>query len=172
MYLAPDYQLRGSVVHLASGHAGIMQTIRTMRRLVNAGKVSPVIRQTALNLVRLNAPKDTDGEVRDLFEFVRDRIRYVGDVHAVETVATPEATLALEAGDCDDKATLLASLLESIGIETRFVIAGYNPDAPTFEHVYLAAFRPDGSFINLDPSEDVSAGWAAPEPVILYMEGT
>jgi hypothetical protein len=81
---------------------------------------------------------DRAGEVRELHRFVRDSIRYVGDVYGMETVQTPQATLEVGAGDCDDKSALLASLLLSIGHPVRYVLARTKPQDPTsFSHVYV-----------------------------------
>lgn len=63
--------------------------------------------------------------VRALQHFVRDQIRYVPDVDGVETLQTPTRTLQIRTGDCDDKSTLLAALLASIGLATRFIALGF-----------------------------------------------
>lgn len=161
----------GRVVSIGDGVAGIFDTVHYMRRLVNQAKVDPDVRANAITIVQLQPEKDAPAEIRALFEFVRDSIRYVGDVAGVETVATPDATLRLRAGDCDDKAVLLAALLESIGYPTRFAIAGYSsPDV--FEHVYVYAMLPNGAFVPLDPTEQQPLGWEQPCPVAFWMEPT
>jgi hypothetical protein len=93
-----------------------------MARYAAAGSVQPEVRLTARNLIMANGvtEKDWIGEVVALNGFVRDRVRYTRDVWGVETVQTPAATLTLRIGDCDDKATLLASLLMSIGFRVQF----------------------------------------------------
>lgn len=91
---------------------------------------------TALALVERLRPYDTEGEIQALNAFVRDRIRYTRDVLGVETVQTPQATLMIGQGDCDDKATLLASLLMSIGIPAKF---GMIRRGNTYLHVFTIA---------------------------------
>lgn len=163
-------ELSGSLISIPDGVGGIRQTLRIMRSLVNRYRVDPMIRARTITLLQLTPEKDAPREIRAIFEFVRDRIRYVQDVVDVETIAAPDKVLALEAGDCDDKATLLATMLESVGYPTRFVVTGYN--APNvFEHVYVEAMLPDGSFIALDPSEPNGVGWSAPNPLAYYAEG-
>ena len=169
MFLPQSPYLNGSVTLIADGTAGIMQTVRTMRALVRAYRTNVVIRATAINLLTLAPPKDATAEIVALFEFVRDRVRYVGDVLDVETLTSPDKTLALNAGDCDDKSVLLAALLESIGYVTRFIVAGYNMPG-VYEHVYVSAMLPDGSFIALDASEDMPAGYEPPNPLVYYVE--
>jgi hypothetical protein len=169
MYLPQSPSLSGAVVMIPDGTPGIHATLRAMRQLVRDYRTSVEIRGVALSLLALTPPKDATAEIVALFEFVRDRIRYVGDVLDVETLTTPDKTLALAAGDCDDKAVLLAALLESVGYITRFVVAGYNiPDV--FEHVFVQAMLPDGCFISLDPTEDESAGFEPPNPVAYFVE--
>ena len=69
---------------------------------------------------------------------------------AVDYIQFPRNTLHYKSGDCDDLSILYASLLQAVGINTRFVfISG---------HVYIQAFLPDaiskykidGDWVNLD----------------------
>ena len=121
-----------------------------------------MIRQKALALTAHLPPKAFGAELATLFQFVRDRIRYVRDVFDVETVAIPEKTLELGAGDCDDKVTLLAALLEAIGFETRYVALAWQPGR--FAHVILEAWS-GGDWVALDPTESVGVGWRPPAPL-------
>lgn len=151
---------------LPSGVAGTEETLRIMRSLVHRYKVDPRVRGVALEVVRSLAPKDWRGEVQSLFEYVRDRIRYVHDVAGVETIQTPPVTIDLEAGDCDDKSTLLSSLLAAIGYESRFVAVGYR--APnSYQHVYVEA-RLGNQWIPLDATVQRPFGWS-PRPAVSRM---
>lgn len=106
-----------------------------MRQLVRSAKKRPRVRMTALDLVRNLPQKNYYLEAQAIHDFVRDEIRYVRDVHDVETIAFPEVTLDTGQADCDDKVVLSGALLESIGHPTRFVAIGRAPQH--FEHVYL-----------------------------------
>lgn len=155
------------VYTLKGGSAGIMQTARLMRELVGVYKMDPVIRNLALGLVQFLNEKEDFAEISAIFHFVRDQIRYVRDIYGVETLATPVKTLEIGQGDCDDKAVLLASLLESIGYRTEFKLTGYH--GKDFEHVYVYAC---GATIelHLDPTEPEEMGWEAPNPTVsLYV---
>jgi transglutaminase-like putative cysteine protease len=171
MYQSRRVDLSGALIGIPDGAPGIMRTLRLMRQLVEQGKRDPRIRAAAVNLIHLIPERDHLGEIRTLFEFVRDRIRYVNDVNGVETVHEPAKILELESGDCDDKTILLASLLESVGYTTRFVVTGHNYPG-VFDHVYLMVMLPDGSFLPLDASEPVGPGWEPPGPLIYYVEGS
>jgi transglutaminase-like putative cysteine protease len=147
---------------------GIEQTLGTMRQLVNQYRTDLTIRQTATATIVLTPEKNQLAEAEALFELVRDGIRYTRDVHGVETISTPVITLQGRLGDCDDQVVLLASLLESVGYPTRFVVAGYNYPGE-LEHVYLQALL-DGCWIDMDPTEQHPMGWAAPRPVAYAVE--
>lgn len=70
-----------------------------------------------------------------MFYFVRDNFDYVSDPRKHEYVKDAVLSLQSEGGDCDDASVLLATLLEAVGIKTRFVfIPG---------HVYVEAFMPN-----------------------------
>lgn len=144
--------LSARVLAAPAGQAAIDQTLRMMRQFVRAYRIDPIIRMTALQLIALVPERDRIAEIDAVFSFVRDKVRYVCDVLDVETLATPLVTLQTRAGDCDDKTTLLAALLESIGFPTRFVIAGYM-SSDAFEHVYLEVQEPGGEWLPLDPTE-------------------
>lgn len=169
MMLAPQLQLSGVRLTIGPGMAGIRQTLRAMRRMVQTYRVEPTLRQIATTLVTLAPQRDQLGEVDTIFSWVRDHVRYVRDVHEVETLMTPDKVAAARLGDCDDQSTLLATLLESVGYPTRFVAAGYT-DPRTVDHVYLQVFAL-GQWIDLDPTEAQPMGWAPPDPVAMIIEG-
>ena len=115
MFLAPIPDpggLSGRLVDIPNGAAGVFTTAAAMRQLINAYKTDIEIRTTAGNLVFLTPEKNDLAEVEALFNFVRDNIRCLKDVHAVETLTTPDRTLQLGYGDCDDQVVLLGSLLD------------------------------------------------------------
>lgn len=126
---------------LSSGRAGTIETLKHMRDAARAAIRSPdqSVRSTALAILRRKAvpPRKWLAEIRALHEWVRDCIRYVKDPVGVELVQTPEATLKVGQGDCDDKSTLLAALLLSTGHPCRFVAVGMNGNP--FSHVLVEA---------------------------------
>lgn len=68
-----------------------------------------------------------------LYYFVRDNIQYLNDP-VDEYYELPEETLLAQAADCDGHAILLASLMQAVGIQTRFK---YTP-----RHVAVEAWVP------------------------------
>jgi transglutaminase-like putative cysteine protease len=168
MFLASVAPFTARVVPAYAGMAGLHQTMRAMRDMVRAARVSPIIRQAAASVAYLTPEKNEAAEVSAIFQFVRDNVRYLKDVNDVETLSTPERTLANRYGDCDDQVTLLCSLLESVGYPTRFVVAAYQSPGE-FEHVY-AQVHVNDEWIDCDPTEYGSLGYAPPLPVTLYFE--
>ena len=82
----------------------------------------------------------------------------------VEVVQTPTYTLTNQFGDCDDKSTLLATMLESIGHPCRFVAIGYTRSGE-FEHVFVET-RVGANWLGLDATLDVEAGFVPMYPAI------
>lgn len=164
-----NHDYSGQLVPIGEGAAGIRRTTRLMALIVQQYQFDPNIRAVAMSIVQLAPPKADPAEVRALFDFVRYTIRYVGDVVDTETLQTPDITLRLRQGDCDDKAILLATLLRTLKYPAAFVVTGYQaPDV--FEHVYVGILRPDGSYLALDPTEDQPMGWEPDGAVSHYIE--
>lgn len=161
--------MHGDVVPLSDGAMGIMQTLKQMRKYVAAGRVDPRIVESARSIVLMCPGKDTIAEIQTLFQYVRDRIRYVNDVLETETLSPAWYTLHTRSGDCDDKSVLLASLLEAIGIETRFCVTGYD-DGGNFSHVHVLACPAPEMMIDLDTTEPYPMGWSAPDPTVRHVE--
>lgn len=150
-----------ALMALPSGVAGVKQTLKLMSALVKGGKKSGVVRAKALELTQHLRQKDRLGEIQALWFFVKNNIRYVRDINGVETVHTPEQVLRQESGDCDDKALLLASLLESIGHPSAFIAIGTQQPGK-FSHVMAATRMGATKWIPLETTEPVSFGWFPP----------
>jgi transglutaminase-like putative cysteine protease len=169
LYHPTPTDMRGQMVPLPEGDAGIFKSLRQMRKFVTQGRCDPRIIESARNIVFMCAAKDTLAEINTLFCFVRDRVRYVSDVLDTETISPAWYTLHVRSGDCDDKSILLASLLEAIGIQTRFIVTGYGEERE-YAHVHVAACLPDGAMIELDATEPNGMGWSAPDPTVRHIE--
>lgn len=148
-----------TLARIPSGPAGIKATLQAMSRMVRAFKKDQGVRELASSLIRDLPQYDGNGEIRALHAFVRDCIRYTNDIRGVEMVQTPRVTLERGTGDCDDKSTLLAALLESIGKATRFAAVGFG-DGIGHSHV-LVEVRAGraGRWIPLETIKPVEAGW-------------
>jgi transglutaminase-like putative cysteine protease len=118
-------------------------TVMAARRIIQAAQVPE---------------RDASGAIHALQMWVRDGVRYTPDPRGLEMVQTPPQVLASLTGDCDDKATLLATLLETIGFSTRFAAIAVN-DEPFFSHV-MAQVRLGARWVNLETIlPGIGAGW-------------
>lgn len=146
------------VRRIPSGREGIKRTLQCMSVMTRAFKKDPGVRELASQLVRALPQYDRVGEVKALHAFVRDHIRYTNDIRGVETLQTPRVTLETGVGDCDDKSTLLATLLEAIGRATRFVAMGFG-EGQGHSHV-LVEVRSGKKWVPLETIKPVDPGWA------------
>jgi transglutaminase-like putative cysteine protease len=154
---------------LPGGDAGTAATLGIMRRLALEGAQDVTVRETAIAIVRgANAAgHDSLAELRALFTFVRDRVRFTSDILGVETLQGPRYTLRVMAGDCDDRATLLVALARSIGlpVDLKFRAVAVDKRRPgSFSHVYVVGVI-NGRRIALDPTYSTNGlGWEYPHP--------
>lgn len=134
---ATPRKLPGQLANIPNGFDGMRATLGVMRDFARTAVANPaqIVRTKAEQLTRSLPPRQWFAEIRALHEFVRDEIRYLRDPVNMERVATPEMTLEIGQGDCDDKATLLAAMLDSIGHPARFVALAFNGDG--FSHVLV-----------------------------------
>lgn len=167
MRLAATPPFQAAVVRAPGGSAGALHTVALMRRMANAAALDPLMINQAVSIIHGVPAKSELHEIEALHDFVLNHIRYTRDVHGVETLADPRITLARQVGDCDDKATLLAALLQAVGYRTRFVMGDYG--SGDFEHVYLQALA-YGEWVSLDSTEHHPAGWEPPGAAYLWIE--
>lgn len=168
MRCAPYVGLTGRLARAPSGAAGIFYTLRLIREAINAAKVDPRMIEAATQLIYMTPAKATLPEIDAIFSWVRDHVRYVRDVHGVETLASPWTTFQRQAGDCDDQVALLGALLEAVGYPVRLVIAAYN-EPGVWEHVYLQVYA-DGFWLDADATEELPLGAAPAGAISIWTE--
>ena len=157
---AHESSRKATIGFIPDGPEGIRQTLNLMKSLVRKYKAFLPIRQLAVQITNHLPNKDWRQEAAAIQSWVRNNIRYVRDITDVETLHTPEAILQIRAGDCDDHATLTASLLESIGHPTGFFALGFAPNE--YDHVY--AITRIGKWyaapwLSVETTEPVGIGW-------------
>jgi transglutaminase-like putative cysteine protease len=148
--------VRTALGKLPPGDLGTRKTLELMQAFAQQGAKELGIREAAIQAVRAaGAPEhDAAAQLEALHRFVRDQILFIGDIAGVETLQSPRYTLQMRAGDCDDRAVLLAALARSIGIPAvlKFKVIAANPSQPgTFSHVYVVA-NVAGRDLALDPT--------------------
>jgi transglutaminase-like putative cysteine protease len=146
---------------ISPGIDGVRETMYLMAKLARQGRSAPEVMKCARALTARVPQKSWRGEIEALYEFVRDRVRYTMDPVDVELVTSPQRLLEIRQGDCDDKSTLLAALLESVGHPARFHAIGFEPQS--LEHVYVEA-RDGAGWLPLDTTEPLPVGSLAWNP--------
>lgn len=110
---------------------------------------TPEISSQAQQLVA--GKNDFDGKVRSLALFVQSQIRYVAIEIGIGGFQPHPAADIFHAryGDCKDKVTLLSTMLEQVGIHSRYVLINttrdfVNPQTPSalFDHAIIAIELP------------------------------
>ncbi len=150
-------QLSATLLSIPDGDAGTRATLKLMASLARTYRKNLYIRKLALDIVGgVPGHKDFGAEAAALCNWVRDNIRYTRDVTDVETLQTPLKTLDFGQGDCDDHATLLASLLGAVGFDARFLAIKLSPLGP-FVHV-LAQARIGRDWVPLETTENWEPG--------------
>lgn len=123
---------------------------------------SAEVKAKALELTK-NAKND-DEKIRALYDFVATRFRYIGVAFGIGRYQPHSATDVLDNsyGDCKDKHTLLASLLQAVGIQASPAIISsmheIDPEVPSpaqFDHVITAVHR-GNELLWLDATSEVA----------------
>jgi len=158
----PPTRPRVTLGRIPKGYLGTRRTVEHIKALIRAGAKDFYVRQKAIDILleRGVRPKDYLGEIKALFEWVQHNVRYTKDTFRVEVLHSARRMLELRAGDCDDMAILLGSMLEAIGHPVRLVVVGPDPLRPRlFTHIYLEAYV-RGRWIALDATMPHPMGWA------------
>jgi predicted transglutaminase-like cysteine proteinase len=146
---------------IPDGDAGVAATISKMQALITSpqGVKSWTVRQYALDAVR--GVERGQHEIDAVFDHIKNDIEFRGEYQ--ETLQSPEATINLGAGDCDDQAVLAATVLNSLGFETRFRTVALHGSPNEYSHVFVEVRdKTTGDWISLDPTVEQSyPGWEA-----------
>jgi hypothetical protein len=146
------------VVFMMSGG----QKTAFLASLVLVGAIEPMVRDTAVGLVR-SAPRDDHWErLSRLHRFVRDAVPYHREPIEMFHMATE--TL-LNGGDCDDHVLLLCSLAWSLRYPFQVVPFGGTWDEPAHYTCKL------GGPPNDEPTGDARTRWADFETTIDALPG-
>lgn len=148
------------------GFQGTLSTVDLIKQLLVEGTRSYPIRARACEIVGFVPSRDSTGEIKAVYNWIRSRAPFRMDPHGLELLHTPERTLEeIDATrsygvDCDDMVILAGALLQSIGHPVRFVLAGHGPGL--YNHIFLESYsNRDLDWIALDLAmPDQPAGWS------------
>ena len=140
------------------------QDVGTWYNRLQLDRVKPnaEIRAKALELTK--DAKDDDAKLRALYKYVSTQFRYIGVAFGIGRYQPHAAAEVLDNqyGDCKDKHTLLASLLDAVGIQAYPALISsthaLDPEVPSpsqFDHVITAVPQGNG-FVWLDTTAEVA----------------
>lgn len=137
------------------------QTIEAMRSVALDALRDPGIVEQAAAIVQSVNGRDTLGKIRAIRAWLAARVRFLPDpLIDGDVIRTPALLLkqlerqGFMQGDCDDIATLAATLGHAVGVPARFVTLGFfGPTAP-FRHVFTELGDESGKWHELDVTEN------------------
>jgi transglutaminase-like putative cysteine protease len=136
----------------------IEMRIDRIQKLVRKSTRDPEMRKVALQATSRCPERDQFCEARAVFDAVKSRVRYTGDigpilhedgsVEGIDLYQAAKRTWEFRGGDCDDQAILNATLLAMNGIEPRLRVVKQKRD-PDWSHIYAGGMI-NGKFVALD----------------------
>ena len=120
--------------------------------------------QSTVDQLTANLP-DTEDKIRAIYNFVASKVRYVA-IELGQSAYQPSAAsevLRNLYGDCKDKATLLITMLDLVGVKAFPVLLSPSPheridtDLPSlgqFSHLIAAIPKPNGNYTWLDATSN------------------
>ena len=153
--------------HYRSPGLGIRERIGLIQKQIFESIHDPKMRQIAAEVVRHCPERDDLCETRAIYDAVRNRVRYTGDIapirhgphgpkEGIDYYQSAYRTWTIGAGDCDDQTILVSTLLALNGIEPRLrtTAASFYDDE---SHIYGLAGLP-----KLSPSKWVAVDTTLP----------
>lgn len=115
--------------------------------------VAPEVRELSISIVK-NAP---DGilpdspawKVYSLLMYTAENIVYISDPHGIDQITSPPYTLQIKAGDCEDISLLLATMYESVGLDSALLWVDVDGDT-RLDHMGTIVYVPNEASEFLD----------------------
>lgn len=137
-----NYQVSGKSKTLKH-YANVDDTISAIQRIVKENY--PAVRDLAFEL----EGETCEQTFRNIWNYVRNNIRYQNDESGKEQLRTPQRTLFDRLGDCDDMSILISSILINLGIRHELWVTSYKSSAG-WQHIYPVAFSSAGNRYVID----------------------
>lgn len=140
------------MAHRRSAMMPIEERVASIQDLVWKGVNDPQMRKLALGITKHCPERDGLCEARAVYDYVKKRVRYTGDVapvkmgrngpvEGVDLFQSGKRTLEFGGGDCDDNSILNATLLAHNGIMPRLRVTASKRNGDD-EHIYAGAMLP------------------------------
>lgn len=162
----PSGVRRAALSGIPEGKAGSIATMRVMRDLVRAAIRDPAqqIRETALGILR--GVNSFSAQAQAIQLWVQQNIEYRRDPPDLELVQTPQVTLQLKAGDCDDQSVVTAALLQATGHPAQFIAVGLN--GGPLSHVFVQTLI-GTKWVSVETILPKAMGWNPPGITSFYI---
>lgn len=120
-----------------------VKILRDLAWSVENGLRNPKFIYLARQIPRACHARDYTCELKAIFQFTVQNVRYVRDIVGVDTFSAPLRTLQMGAEDCDGHATLNAALAMAIGYKAKVRITSNR--GITWDHIYCLVEVPKSS---------------------------
>jgi len=137
-----NYAVSGRSTTLKN-YADVHDTIEAVHRIVRENY--PAVRDLAFSLQGNNCRQTYE----NIWNFVRQNIRYQNDEPGKEQLRRPQRTLHDRTGDCDDMSILISSILMNLNLPHELIIAAYKKESQ-WQHIYPVAYASDGTRYVID----------------------
>ena len=114
---------------LLKRYANVHDTVAAIERIIAENYLSVV---DLANSLKGNTQAET---FQNIWDFVRQNIRYQNDEKGIEQLRTPQRTLHDKIGDCDDFSILISAILTNLNITHELVVAAYK-SKDKWQHIY------------------------------------
>jgi hypothetical protein len=119
--------------------------VKILRKLLwspNSGLQNPKVISIARQVTRACAGRDAMCELRAIYRFVVENVRYTGDVAQVDTFSGPLRTLQMGGEDCDGHSILNCALAIANGFRAKVRITSNR--GTSWDHIYCMVGFPKG----------------------------
>lgn len=151
-------------------YPGMDKVVQLATQWIENYRSEQFVRDKALKITRKMKIKNTrtghadmrnfDAIAQAIHDFIVREIVYVRDQAGVERLQTPDATLRLKSGDCDDMVILSGALLESVGVPTRIKLIGEK--SGSYSHIYVE-YLANNQWKSFDPTLALYPGYVFPK---------
>ena len=134
--------------HRYSYYESNIAKIGVFREFMNSS--SPIIKQTSNKIASYGCKSEKICQAKAIFYFVRDKIDYIGEKD--DYVQYDDETLLTKGGDCEDKAILLTSMLNAIGVPAQVIVVPKHAFVRAYINNAPKRYLQKDRWLLLDPS--------------------
>lgn len=140
----------------------LRDTVDAMAALVHSTGLTGVVHDWCRDTMPRAAWSDVNVAAEAVYSALLKQVEFRRDPDGEELLRFPDQmvyeilTHGIAGGDCDERATLGAAMLQEMGHAPALVVVRFRPDRP-WRHVYFGAIGPRG-LIPLDPQARTPVG--------------